>query len=402
MISLFGYGKTMQALGKILSPCNIYDDKFITPSKDKYGNNLLPPNLFEARDSTLEIVSPGIPPSWELIQKAKNLISDYDYFYNKNSPFSIWISGTNGKTTTTQMAQVLLEKFGSVSGGNIGKPLCELQKDTKMWILETSSFTLHYTNKASPNIYALLPITPDHVSWHGSFEEYTNAKLKPLILMDEKSTAIIPDKYRDFPQIRGFKGKIYFYDTADTLSNIFGIDTNKINFRGVFLLDSIMALSIAKLVTNEIDYHSINSFRIDSHKIEEFFDEKGRLFVDDSKATNIDATLEALKLYKEKYIYLILGGDNKGVSLEPLVEELKQYKTKVFAIGKSTEHIVNLCQKHNILCEDSIELKDALDSINKDFAKDEVCLLSPACSSLDQFISYKQRGEFFKLYALNL
>ncbi|RAX54613.1 UDP-N-acetylmuramoyl-L-alanine--D-glutamate ligase [Helicobacter sp. 16-1353] len=402
MISLFGYGKTMQSLGKILAPCNIYDDKFTTPSKDKYNNNLLPPNLFNADNSTLEIVSPGIPPQWELIQKAKNLISDYDYFYSKDSPFSVWISGTNGKTTTTQMAQMLLEDSGSLSGGNIGNPICELNKNAKMWILETSSFTLHYTNKAKPDIYALLPITPDHISWHGSFEEYTNAKLKPLRLMQEKSYAIIPDKYKDFPQIKDFKGTIYFYDSALELAKKFNIDINKIKFKGAFLLDSIMALSIAKIITNKIDYHKINSFRIDAHKIEEFFDAKGRLFVDDSKATNIDATLQALKIYSDKYIRLILGGDNKGVSLEPLIVELKRYKVKVFAIGKSTNHIIDLCRKYCILCEDSRDLKSALNAINKDFIDDGVCLLSPACASLDQFISYKQRGEFFKLYALSL
>ena len=208
MISLFGYGQTMKVLSKILSPCNIYDEKFHNKSKDEFGNNLLPIEYFDSKDSSLEIISPGIPPTFALNKKARNLISEYDYFYPNNA-LNIWISGTNGKTTTTQMTQSLLSEFGSVCGGNIGIPLCNLDKNAKIWILETSSFTLHYTNKANPKIYALLPVTQDHISWHGSFENYVDAKLKPIKLMSKDSYAIIPSKYRD--KIKDFRGKIYLF-----------------------------------------------------------------------------------------------------------------------------------------------------------------------------------------------
>jgi len=113
-------------------------------------------------------------------------------------PLTIWISGTNGKTTTTQMMQHLLKEKGSLAGGNIGTALGELDSDANMWILETSSFTMHYTNIASPNIYVLLPIKPDHLSWHGDMQEYEKAKLKPLDSMKEGEIAIIPEKYKDY------------------------------------------------------------------------------------------------------------------------------------------------------------------------------------------------------------
>lgn len=392
----------MQSLSKILSPCNIYDDKFSFVEKDKYGNTLLPPSKFDSADSSVEIVSPGIPPYWSLIAKAQNLMSDYDFFYDESSPFSIWISGTNGKTTTTQMTQLLLEGRGSVSGGNIGVPICELSKNAKIWILETSSFTLHYTNKAKPNIYVLLPITPDHISWHGSFEEYENAKLKPLCLMEKESYAIIPQKYINSKQARDFKGRIYTYNSPSNLAEQFCIDMTQLRFKGAFLLDCVLACSVAKIITDEIDYSLINSFRLDAHKIEEFYDAKGRLFVDDSKATNIDATLEALKLYRDKKIFLILGGDNKGVSLESLIKELQNYSIKVFAIGKSATHIEFLCKQYHIDCKDSATLSNAIVSIDKEMQNNDICLLSPACASLDQFTSYKQRGDMFKMYVKNL
>ncbi|ECO3767485.1 UDP-N-acetylmuramoyl-L-alanine--D-glutamate ligase, partial [Campylobacter jejuni] len=132
----------------------------------------------------IEIPSPGFPPKHKLIQEAKNLQSEYDFFYDV-MPKSVWISGTNGKTTTTQMATHLLSHIGAVMGGNVGTPLAELNPYEKLWILETSSFTLHYTHKAKPEIYALLPISPDHLSWHGSFDNYVQDKLSVLKRMNE-------------------------------------------------------------------------------------------------------------------------------------------------------------------------------------------------------------------------
>ena len=107
-------------------------------------------------------------------------------------PFSIWISGTNGKTTTTQMLTHLLEKRGAVSGGNIGTPLADLDTEASIWVLESSSFTLHHTHLASPDIYLLLPITPDHLDWHGTPEQYEADKLKPLLTMKEGELALVP------------------------------------------------------------------------------------------------------------------------------------------------------------------------------------------------------------------
>ena len=99
-----------------------------------------------------------MPPQHPLIQRAANLTSEYDFFCEK-MPYSIWITGTNGKTTTTQMTQHLLKERGSLSGGNIGVPLADLDSSASIWVLETSSFTLHYTHRATPNLYVILVIT---------------------------------------------------------------------------------------------------------------------------------------------------------------------------------------------------------------------------------------------------
>ena len=99
------------------------------------------------------------------------------------------------KTTTTAMLSHLLKNDGFACGGNIGIPLARICKEKKV-ILETSSFTLHYTSKVKPNIYVLLPISEDHIYWHGTFSEYENAKLKPLTLMSQDDIAIVPSKYK--------------------------------------------------------------------------------------------------------------------------------------------------------------------------------------------------------------
>jgi len=173
-VSLFGYAKTTKALAKKIANVIFYDDKCIKPFRDADGFMVKPSHEFDPKYSQLEIPSPGIPPSNQLIQKAQNLISEYDYFA-KSDALSIWISGTNGKTTTTQMMQHLLKDKNSQEGGNIGTPLADLRSDAAIWILESSSFTLHYTNIAKPNIYVLLPLSPDHLSWHGTMEEYEHA-----------------------------------------------------------------------------------------------------------------------------------------------------------------------------------------------------------------------------------
>ena len=389
-ITLFGYGITTKAIATKFKNCKIFDDK-IEKSYKKGGNSFYPSSSFNPKKSKIEIPSPGIPPSHPLIKRAKNLISEYDFFY-KNSPFSIWITGTNGKTTTTSMLHHLLKERGAVSGGNIGTPLANLNKKAPIWILETSSFTLHYTKRAKPNIYIILPIKEDHISWHKSFKAYEEAKLKPLSLMSEGDIAILPKKYK---KIKSSAFKIYYKNSKD-LANYFEIDKKRITFKEPFLLDSLLALAVTKILFDEVDYNLINSFQIGNHKLEEFRDSKNHLWVNDSKATNIDATIEAVKRYKKRKIYLILGGEDKGVDLKPLFKFLKSFDVEIFAIGKNSKKIVKFSKEIKKRVTNSKTLKRAIKEISKIHNQKSVALLSPACASFDQFNSYKERGDKFK------
>jgi UDP-N-acetylmuramoylalanine--D-glutamate ligase len=396
-ISLFGYANTTKAIAKLVRNVVFYDDKCSKPFRDENGFMIKPSSDFNAKYSQLEITSPGIPPSNPLIIKANNLISEYDYFAN-SAPLSIWISGTNGKTTTTQMMQHLLKSKGSQAGGNIGTPLAELSPEAKIWILETSSFTIHYTTTASPNVYVLLPLSPDHLSWHNSMQGYIDAKLKPLSTMKEGEIAIIPEAYKDVKT----QAHVVTYKDESSLAAYFDIDMNKVNFKGAFLMDALLAMAIDKVLFDKVDYEKINSFVLDPHRQEELRDAKNRLWVNDTKATNIDACLAALKRYKDSHIHLILGGDDKGVDLNELFLYLQDLNVSIYNIGTNKEKLSKLAKEYNIRFELCLNLSDAIFKIEKNLKENEVALLSPAASSLDEFSSYAQRGNEFKEAVRNI
>jgi UDP-N-acetylmuramoylalanine--D-glutamate ligase len=389
--TLFGYGLTTKAIAKKLGGgCTFFDDNCQETYTDENNNSIKPSKLFNPDESTLEVTTPSLPPKHQLIKKAKNLHSEYDYFSNK-MPFSIWISGTNGKTTTTQMLTHILEKRGAVSGGNIGTPLADLSTDAPIWVLESSSFTLHHTNIASPDIYLLLPITPDHLDWHVTPEQYEADKLKPLLTMKEGELALVP-KGLNLPKTNAY---VVEYDSDAFLCEYFSLDASKLDFKGAFLQDALLSLAITKVLFDETDYDLLNNFKRDAHRQEEFKDEQERLWVNDSKATNLDATTQAVKGYADKHIHLILGGDDKGAELTPLFEVMQTLNLTLYTIGANNDRLLALAKQHDIKAVSSQNIKNAIKNISKVHTRVSVALLSPAAASFDQFNSYKHRGETF-------
>jgi len=244
----------------------------------------------------------------------------------------------------------------------------------------------------------LLPITPDHLDWHGNSKNYTADKLKPLTLMQEGELALVP-KGLELPKTNAW---VVEYDNTEELAKRFDIDTSKIKYKGAFLLDSLFALIATKVLFDELDYTLMNNFQVDAHRQEELKDSKGRTWVNDSKATNIDATIQVLELYRDKELHLILGGDDKGVDLTELFTYLKELNLNIYAIGTNTDKLIKLAQSHNIKAEANYKLSNALVSINKAHTSDTVALLAPAASSLDQFSSYAKRGDDFKNFIKSL
>jgi len=390
--TLFGYGLTTKAIAKKLGGgCTFFDDNVKKPYTDEEGNEILPSSHFDPEKSILEVTTPSLNPEHPLIKAAKNLMSEYDYF-KEQMPFSIWISGTNGKTTTTQMLTHLLEKRGALSGGNIGTPLAALSTDANIWVLESSSFTLHHTNISSPDVYLLLPITPDHLDWHKTPQAYAADKLKPLLTMKEGELALIP-KGLNVPKTNAY---VVEYDSNTFLEEYFSLQSEKLRYKGAFLQDALLALCITKVLFDEADYTLMNDFTLDAHRQEEIFDNKGRLWINDSKATNLDATLQAVKTYSDKHIHLIIGGDDKGVDLTPLFELITTLNLSLYTIGTNNEKLLTLAKRYNIPAFESKTIDIAIDKISEVLDTNDVALLSPAAASFDQFTSYKHRGDTFK------
>ncbi|QOR62150.1 UDP-N-acetylmuramoyl-L-alanine--D-glutamate ligase [Sulfurovum sp. ST-21] len=409
--TLFGYGLTTKAIAKKLGGgCTFFDDNCKETYTDEYNNIIKPSSLFNPDESRLEVTTPSLPPKHPLIQKAKHLLSEYDYFlggennanhnsyfllptssFKRKTPFTIWISGTNGKTTTTQMLTHLLKKRGAVSGGNIGTPLAELDEKAPVWVLETSSFTLHHTKIASPDIYLLLPVTPDHLDWHSTPQAYEADKLKPLLNMKEGELALIP-KGMNLPRTDAY---VVEYDSNNFLCDYFGLNAANLNYKGAFLQDALLSLSITKVLFDETDYDLLNTFQRDAHRQEELTDRKGRLWVNDSKATNLDATIQAVKTYSDNHIHLILGGDDKGVDLTPLFSLLAHIDLTLYSIGANSQKVKKLSKKFNIDLKEAVTLEHAVKLIDTIHTQKSIALLSPAAASFDQFTSYKHRGERF-------
>jgi len=403
--TLFGYGITTKAIAHSLGGgCTFFDDNVQEAYCDSSHNQILPSHLFDPDESMLEVTTPSLKPTHPLIVAAQNLMSEYDYIFSQLSkkPLNIWISGTNGKTTTTQMLTHLLEKRGAISGGNIGTPLAALDREAPIWVLESSSYALHHTRSASPNIYILLPITPDHLDWHGDEAQYEADKLRPLLTMREGELALIP-KGLNVPKTDAF---VVEYDSIEFLAEYFNIDPDKINFNAAFLEDAMLALSVTRVLFDEVDYKAINNFVLDAHRQQEQKDLSGRLWVNDSKATNIDATIQAIKAYGDRPLHLILGGDDKGVDLTALFALFSsidgKYNISIYTIGANNDKLLDMAHIYAARVTSCRTLQKAVKAIDKNLKIDEVALLSPAAASLDQFSSYKERGEIFLELCSNL
>jgi UDP-N-acetylmuramoylalanine--D-glutamate ligase len=161
-------------------------------------------------------------------------------------------------------------------------------------------------------------------------------------------------------------------------------------------MDALLAMAVDKILFDTIDYEKINSFVIDPHRQEELYDAKGRLWVNDTKATNLDATIVAMKRYSDSFVHLILGGDDKGVDLNELFVFLKNCNVKTYNIGSNKEKLSDLAKKYSVEFELCKNLADAVIKIDQNLQDSEVALLSPAAASLDEFKSYAHRGDQFK------
>lgn len=386
----------------------------------------------------LAIVSPGWrtdhPIFEELVRGGSEVVSEIDFAWRiKDSvaPHQKWIAltGTNGKTTTVQMVNSIFEAAGvhGVACGNVGETVIESVMSPKPYdylALELSSFQIHWSSEARYEASAILNIAEDHIDWHGSLDEYANAKLK--LLEYSKVGILNAEDVEVATRSTSWNGEKVFYSLETPAPGEIGLVENLLVDRA-FVASPDQAETFAELadikptvphnVSNAMAAaglalaigisHSdvkagLSSFKVDHHRSEVVLESNGITWVNDSKATNPHAAIASI-LSHEKVVW-IAGGLAKGASMDQLVKRAAPRLRAAILIGTDApvieaalEEFAPDIERISIPASETSEaLMNAIvvEAI-KVAQSGDVVLLAPACASMDQFVSYAHRGNLF-------
>jgi UDP-N-acetylmuramoylalanine--D-glutamate ligase len=350
-------------------------------------------DIFLLRDVGLLVKSPGVPgeaplvagarereiPVWSEIELASRLLPN---------PI-VGVTGTNGKTTTAEWLGFML---GAPVAGNVGRALSELDgqvEGDQLVVAELSSFQLEDIDRFRPRIAVLLNLEPDHLDRHGSFEAYRDAKLRIFENQTESDTAVVP---RDLDHdVRANRVEFAAGDRLPAEPALRGLH-NRENAAA-----AVAAARAAGAGEEEI-VRGLREFKGVPHRLELVAEQGGVGYVNDSKATNVAATLRALAAYEDTPVRLILGGSRKGEDFAPLAAALGPNIRAVYVIGDTADELA-------LAIPDTIRAGDLATGVERAATAaqpGEVVLLSPACASYDQFRDFEDRGEEFKRLVANL
>lgn len=405
----------------------------LAPKNQKLANDLISKGIkleFGAHSEefidkvNFAILSPSVPPEAEILKKLKerniSYFSDIEYcsFFDREK--MIAITGTNGKTTTTALVSYILsKKYNAPYCGNIGiSPMEYMDKHVDYYVIEASSFQLYYSKSFAPKIGVFCNLTPDHILWHKSMENYFEAKANMFRNMDENSFAVLnyDDKYTK-KLGEEIKAKVYYFSSyRQNIENCIYQDNDKIIFNneeiininelqivGKHNIQNAMCAILCAIITG-IDIETIKdalrNFRAIEHRLEFIRSIEGTQYYNDSKATNPEASIVAINSFPNKKVVLIAGGRDKKTSLDDFVEAVKKNISKVVLIGEATKRFKDeLAKKGYLNTVNSRTLEEAIDIASLD--RPDVVLLSPACASFDMFDSYEKRGDAFRNYVLS-
>lgn len=455
---------------------------------------------FDDERFDLAVMSPGIAPDKHLFRYAQThaseCIAEIEFAWRESDARIPWIAvtGTNGKTTTTALVQHLCASAGlqSLAVGNIGMPAISalVREDLDCLVLEASSFQLETCKDFAPNIAVMLNITPDHLSWHGSFEQYREAKAKLFAAMPEQegmscnslNNKTEGDAYcLSLPSSRIESCLVFDANNQETRKLCLEHE-DSLRQRGVelFAVGNPLSLQECSCVTPEVssssnlnseafcydwgalgkwraedktrpswsasfeegslvlhtlagtidllearDLHikgehnvanalcaaacafalglsiqdirrGLQSFNALPHRIEYAGEVGGVVCYNDSKATNVDATLQALQAFKPQKPWMLFGGRDKGTNLEDLVIQSQIFASGVCLYGESRARFAEAFKNVRIPCIEADTLEEAFDAALELAQPGDIICLSPACASFDEFNSFEERGTFFK------
>lgn len=379
------------------------------------------------------VQSPGVPFSLPkphpITQKAKELgipvVTDVAILnqYNKKAKY-IGITGTNGKSTTTALVGHVLKNAGvSVEvGGNIGKAALELGElgEDGVYVLELSSYQLEMCDNLGLDVVGWVNIAPDHLDRHETMEKYVEAKAKifrqaksgVIAIDDEYSKSIYNDLSKKIPLIStsglgNLEADVTVRD--DNLYEHQKFVTVLKDFKSLVGVHNFQNAAVAYGVCRKMGLDSssiINAFKTFpglNHRLEFVKTVRYVDFINDSKATNGDATLTALKAMSDrKNVHLILGGKAKADGIKPFKNFLSNVK-KFYLIGDAAEQFSNDLKDYNYEICKTLQIAVEKSFVDADKLNERaIVLLSPACASFDQFKDFEERGNLFKTYVQSL
>ena len=377
-------------------------------------------------DSDLVIISPGINPKIpivnQIVKTSIPLVSEIEFAYWFSTLPIIAVTGSNGKSTTVNLIKKMFDcsKIKTQIGGNFGEPFSNLvlneikEPNIVLNILEISSFQLEHIIHFSPNYSVILNFSPDHIDRHGSMENYIYQKMKiaknlrePGWLIYNSGDILLSNQLHDYERnipfsqsysdqalLSQYKTKICYNSKSKKLF----MHLKDLGLKGYHNIDNILAASTLALKYGLKDkniIHAIKNIKSLPHRMELIYEANGVKYYNDSKATNIDSTIAAVKSF-QKNIILILGGRDKcNTEYEKLFSFSKSKIKLIISYGEAGLKIKRILSfKFDIKFHQIF--KDAVEESIKRSKKGDVILLSPSCSSFDQFNNFEQRGQFFK------
>jgi UDP-N-acetylmuramoylalanine--D-glutamate ligase len=388
--------------------------------------------LLTFRRQDLIVVSPGVPMDTPEVKQAVAfglpVIGELELASRYLQGRVVAITGSNGKTTTTTLVGKIFSDGGgsTLVGGNIGLPVIDLVAQSSpetTSVLEVSSFQLETVEEFHPQIAVVLNLTPDHLDRHGSFEVYAAAKARIterqgaedfLVLnAEDKATQMVAAKTKAqiywFSGSRPIKQGAFVHGESILFIPREGVKAEpvmpvaEIHLKGAHNVENVLAaVCAARLagISAESIRASVASFSAVEHRLEFVRTVNGVEFYNDSKATNVDASMKALASFP-KGIHLILGGKDKDSDYGLMAEMLKERVKVVYTIGSAAEKIER--QLHGVVKMVAAEtLQTAVAEAAKAAVVGDVVLLSPACSSFDQFDNYEHRGRMFRQFVNEL
>jgi UDP-N-acetylmuramoylalanine--D-glutamate ligase len=374
-------------------------------------------------EQDLIIPSPGVPADAPLLKAARakgitiwSEIELADRFLNGRL---IGITGSNGKTTTTSLIEHILRSAGisTILAGNIGTPLIsrvEETNDASVTVVELSSFQLELIDSFRPNVSVFLNLTPDHLDRHHTLEEYGAAKARIFENQTEADSAVLNADDPATTKYAPAKPQVFWFSRKQRVAQGAFVREDEIVFRrdgkeeallrlqdipmaGAHNVENVLAAVAATRLAGadaSAIAKGVRSFSGVEHRLEFVAEIGGVRYYNDSKATNVDATLKALDSFPGR-ILVVLGGKDKGSDYIALQKPLREKAILALLIGAAAEKIEKQIAG-SVAIERAGTIERAVEIASHAARPGDVVLLAPACASFDQFENYEHRGRVFK------